>query len=246
MIKVQLEQLAVAFRVQHGIGATDPIRLKSLLSHLNVISIYKPLSGSFSGMAIKITEAQQAPVRFMLINSNHSKGKQHFTICHELYHLFIQKNFDAVACETGMFKKGTGEEYNADVFASYLLLPENGIKSLIPFDELAKDKIQLKTILKLEHYFSCSRSALLYRLKDLGLITSKCYDKYVVEVKKSAVAYGYSTDLYEPANENLVIGDYGELAKELFDRERISEMHYLSLLQDLGMNSEALAEMFHG
>jgi len=37
-------------------------------------------------------------------------------------------------------KKGNPEEYNADIFASYLLLPEAGIWEMIPESERTKIK----------------------------------------------------------------------------------------------------------
>lgn len=245
MNKFILEKKSDEFRKIHGIGSHDPIRLKSLLSQLNVITIYKPLSGEFSGMAIKIDDDNNS-IRFILVNSNHSRGKQHFTICHELYHLFMQEGFNSMACNTGQFSRNSGQEYDADRFASYLLLPESGIKALIPYEEMGKDKISLKTLLKIEHFYSCSRAALLYRLKDLELISSFKYNEYCSEVILSAVKHGYSTDLYEPGNANQVVGDYGILARELFDKEKISETHYFTLLQDLGMNAAKLEKMFNG
>lgn len=244
MNKLILEKYVSKFRAEHGLGADDPIRLKSLLSKLNVITVFKPLGENFSGMAIRI-DADDSPSRFIMVNSTHSKGKQHFTICHELYHLFIQQSFHSMVCNTAIFKKGTGEEFNADVFASYLLLPEHGLKSLIPDEELAKDKISLKTIVKIEHYFSCSRTALLYRLKDLSLITSSTYDRYCKNVKRSAIRYGYATDLYEPANQGLIIGDYGELARDLYENNIVSESHYFSLMKDSGMSESDLENLFN-
>lgn len=234
-----LEKKAIEFRKRAGLSETDPIRFRSLLNKLNVITVFRDLSADFSGMAIKLNED-----RFILVNSSHSLGKQHFTICHELYHLYVQENFSSMICHTGRFDKSNREEFNADRFASHLLLPESAIKELIPDKELSKDKIQLSTILKLEHYFSCSRAALLYKLKTLGLISSKSYDEFAVDVKRNAIKYGYSVDLYEKANNGLSIGDYGELARKLYDRELISESHYISLLYDLGMNNEYLDKIF--
>lgn len=243
--KVLLEKKAFEFRQLSGLGANDPIRLKSLLSKLNVITVFKPLSTEFSGMALKVTKGTSTS-RFILINNTHSLGKQHFTICHELYHLYIQSDFKSMICRTGLFNKSQGEEYNADVFASILLLPEQGVKALIPDNETtAKDKISLKTTLKIEHYYSCSRAALLFRLKDLNLITSKTYDEYFKNVKIGAIQNGYSSDLYNAGNENLVIGNYGEIARELFEKEAISESHYISLLTDLGMNEEDLVKLYN-
>ena len=36
--------------------------------------------------------------------------------------------------------------------------------------------------------------------------------------------------LYQPGNEGVVIGDFGEKARLLFEQERISEGHYVELL----------------
>lgn len=245
MNQLILEKKANDFRNQNGLGSNDSIRLKSLLYKLNILTVFKPLSAGFSGMALKIDKDGDIS-RFVLINSNKTLGHQHFTICHELYHLFVQEHFYSMVCTAGEFAKKNKEEYNADVFAAHLLLPENGIKSLIPDDELSKDKIKLKTILKIEHYFSCSRSALLYRLKDLGIISSGKWDALSHHVKRSAVEFGYSTGIYESGNHHEVIGDYGTLARELFEKESISESHYHSLLLDLGMNADEIEKLENG
>lgn len=245
MNQLILEKKAIEFRNRNGFGSNESIRLKSLLNKLNVLTVFKPLSAGFSGMALKIDKDNDVK-RFVLINSNKTLGHQHFTICHELYHLYIQENFHSMVCVAGEFTRKDKEEYNADVFAAHLLLPENGIKSLIPDDELSKDKIRLKTILKIEHYFSCSRSALLYRLKELGFISSSFLDEMSSHVKRSAVEFGYSTGIYESGNHHEVIGDYGTLARELFDKEIISESHYYSLLFDLGMNVDEIEKLENG
>ena len=230
-----LEKQAREFRSTNGYNDSNCIRLQSLLSALTVITIFKPLGEGFSGMAVKVGEGEDTK-RFILINSNHAIGKQHFTICHELYHLYIQQNFSSMVCTAGKFDSKGGEEFKADVFAAYLLLPEAGVKALIPNEELGLNKITLKTILKIEQYFSCSRRALLYRLKQLGIINGKHYDLFTVNIRKGAWEHGYNTALYKDGNQGVVIGDYGSLAKELFDTEKISEAHYHSLLQDLGQD----------
>jgi Zn-dependent peptidase ImmA (M78 family) len=227
---------AIEFRSELGFGNTDAIKLKSLLIKLDIIAVFKPLPERFSAMAIK-TEQKN----FILINSDHSIGRQNFSICHELYHLYIQKEFTPHHCKTGVFNKKLNYEYHADVFASYFLMPEDGILSLIPDEELKKDKILIDTILKIEHYFACSRTALLYRLKELNLISSKSFDHYSDSIKHVAKQYGYSTDLYESGNQGLIIGNYGSLAKHLYDSEKISEGHYHYLMHDIGidlLNSE--------
>lgn len=228
----KIEKEVSGFRAKYGFANFDPIRLKSLLIKLNVVTLFKPLSENFSGMAVKAGNTS-----FMLINSNHSIGRQHFSISHELYHLFIQENFTPHHCSAGTFNKKDSTEYHADLFAAYLLMPKEGIISLIPDQELGKDKIALETILKIEHYYSCSRNALLVRLKEIGLISQKTIEIYKLDIISSAKKYGYDDSLYRPGNKDVVVGNFGTLAKKLFDNEKISEGHYLELMNSIGFDA---------
>lgn len=224
-----------AFREAHGISPGEPIRLRSLLLKLGVHTVFKALSEEVSGMAIK-AESDGETHRFMLVNAAQSLGRQHFTMCHELYHLYVQENFTSRSCVTGLFnKKLDKEEFFADLFASHLLLPEESILDLIPSAELKKDKVKEDTLLKIEHYYSCSRFALLMRLKELGLASFNFIQEYKVDVKRQAKARGYDTRLYEAGNHGLIISDYGSKARALYEEDRISESHYLNLMLDIGV-----------
>ena len=225
-----LKKDASELRTELGYGISDSINLKNVLVKLDVIAVFKPLSDSFSGMAIKTNFKD-----FILINSNHSMGRQNFSICHELFHLYKDPDFTPHHSTAGNFIK-SNSEYRADIFASYFLLPEDGVLSLIPNNQLKKDSIGIETILKIEHYFGCSRSALLYRLKELTIITSKLYDTFCQSIISTARRNGYLTDLYEAGNSGLVLGDYGSLARSLLDYGKISEGHYIALMQDIGID----------
>ena len=112
--KLEIKNNASAFRKEFGYGETDPIRLDSFLLKKNILTVFKPLSSNLAGMAIKSINLDM----FIMVNQNHSLGKQHFTIAHELYHLFIQENFTSQRCITGLFDKQTDiEEEKADCFA---------------------------------------------------------------------------------------------------------------------------------
>lgn len=230
--KFIIERQVAEFRMDNGLSATEPITLKSLLLKLNILTIFRPLSENFSGMCLKDISGH----RFMLINSNQSKGRQHFTIAHELYHLCIEEKPTPHKCNPGCGSKNPVEQ-SADMFASSLLMPEAGLYQLIPENELNTKKITIATVLRLEHYFSVSRSALLYRLLQVKLITETMYSALCeTKAKHSAKCFGYDTALYEPANESLVIGDFGEKARLLFEQEKISEGHYLELLHKININ----------
>ena len=226
----EIEAQALKFRIQNHYNEFNPINCKKLLFKLNILTLYRPLSADFSGMCIKSGDK-----KFILINSNHSRGRQHFTIMHEIYHLFIQEDFSQKICSVGA---GGGDihEQRADSFASHFLMPRSGVINMIPEDELKKN-ISLLTILKLEKYFGVSHSACLNRLLFLELITRKRYEEFkTLQIKSEASKYGFDLDIYEKGNGGLVIGDYGIKAKTLFDDERISETHYSNLLKLIGID----------
>jgi Zn-dependent peptidase ImmA (M78 family) len=228
----EITTFATQFRSQNNLGLTEPIDTRRLLRKLELVAVFRPLSTGFSGMAQKTGD-----YRFMMINTAHPKGRQNFTICHELYHLYYQKNFTAVVCHTEEFRKKDKEEYNADCFAADLLIPEFGVLNMIPIAETQLNGITLPTLLKIEHTYGCSRSALLYRLRKIGLIDSQCYDLFSENVIRQAREHGYQPDLYLPTREPLeVIGDYGDKARKKFEEGTISESYYISLLQDIGID----------
>lgn len=225
-----VESQVSKFRQMTGLSDGEAVNLKSLLLKLKVLTIYRPLSDNFSGMSLKSGDK-----RFMLVNSNHPRCRQHFTIAHELYHLYIDPSptpHNCLACG-----KKSDVEQCADAFALMFLMPADGVRQMIPDNELLSGHVSLATVLRIGQYFSVSYSAVLNRLFDLKLIGRNEWDAFKeYPVKRTAREYGYDTSLYERGNENLVIGDFGEKARKLFDNERISEGHYLELLRKIGID----------
>lgn len=219
-----VESQVSKFRQMTGLSDSEAVNLKSLLLKLNVLTIYRPLSDNFSGMSLKSDDK-----RFMLVNSNHPKCRQHFTIAHELYHLYLDPN----PTPHNYMADGKKNEVEqcADAFALMFLMPADGVRQMIPDNELMAGRVSLASVLRIGHYFSVSFSAVLNRLYDLKLIDRVERDTLKeYPVKKTAREYGYDTALYESGNENLVIGDFGEKARRLFDGGKISEGHYMELL----------------
>jgi len=223
---------AFDFRKNNSLNDVEPINCKSLLLKLNVLTVYRPLSDDFSGMCLR-----KGDLKFMLLNSKHSRGKQHYTIAHEFYHLFCQVDFKPHTCNPGNTKGADASEKLADAFASELLMPEMGLKKMIPLQELGSKDISVSTILKLENYFSVSHSALIFRLRNLDLITPKQYEFLSqLKIKQTAKEYGFDLSLYESGNEGLVIGDFGIKAKQLYSDMKISESHYYELMNSIGID----------
>lgn len=168
------------FRNKQGLSSSEAINLKSLLLKLNILVLFRPLSESFSGMCLKGVNGYN----FMLINSSHTKGRQHFTIAHELYHLYIEDNPKPHRCNAGTKSKDYNEQC-ADLFASLLLMPKDAFFELLTDDELQKDGITVPNMVRLEQYFGVSRSALLYRLLNLELISEGNYLEYLNQINRN-------------------------------------------------------------
>lgn len=228
-----VERQVADFRNMCGLGSTDAIQLKSLLLKLNVATMYRPLSDNFAGMSIRDAIGN----RFMLVNSNNPIGRQHFTIAHELYHLFVESNPKPHMCTPDEGKDES--EKCADLFASMLLMPSDGLMQIMPQQELVSGRVSVATIVRAEHYFSVSRTAILNRLSDLGVITRGQRDELKhISALQSAKELGYDTALYKKGNENLFIGSLGEKAKKLFDEGKISEGHYIEVINKLNYGGE--------
>ena len=225
-----VESQASRFRRFAGLSDSEAVNLRSLLLKLNVLTLFRPMSDSFSGMSLKGNGQL-----FMLINSNQPICRQHFTISHELFHLFIEDNPVPHRCQAGG-KKNESEKC-ADAFALMFLMPADGVRQMIPEDELKQGKVSLATALKLGQYFGTSHSAVINRLSDLNLIGRNEREQLSgISVKRACREYGYDTSLYESGNEGRVIGDFGEKARKLFEADKISEGHYLELLHKIGID----------
>lgn len=220
------ENLAKRFRIDNGISLTEAISLKSLLRKLNILTLFKPLSDSFYGMSL----LSPSGLKFILINSNNPKGRQHFSIAHELYHLFLDDDPCPHVCKQNENEKNV-QEKNADLFAAALLMPEDGLREFVSTQEIKEKHLRLSTVIKMEQYFSVSRAAILFRLQNSNIISATEFTALQKNsVIESAQQHGYDTVLYRSGNEGLVIGDFGEKARMLYEQEVISEGHYQELL----------------
>jgi Zn-dependent peptidase ImmA (M78 family) len=234
-MEYKLRSNVADFRNRFGYNGFEPINFNSLLQRLDIITIFKPLSENFSGLSLKNGEE-----RFMLVNCNHPVGRQNFTIGHELYHLYYDKEFLPHICQTGLFPKKNVNERMADIFSSYLLLPDDGIFRLIPEEEIGKDLITLSTLLKIEQTYGSSRAALLKQLIKMDLLSKSFEEKYILQVKLGAQQYGYSTDLYKGSEERSILGTYGSLANKLYQNNRISESLFNELMLSIGIDMNEL------
>lgn len=232
MSKMSLDKaeiLASQLRSQLRISSTEPVNVKIIVRMLGILAVYRPLSDTLYGSSMKSADGKW---RFVLVNSNSMIGRQNFTIAHELYHLYFDEDPQPHFCRKGQLDDA---ERSANIFAGAFLMPKLGLIQHIPDKELLTRNISLNTILNLEALFGVSHTALMVRLKELKFITEKMYEYYSsLKITVEAKLRGFDTYLYAKGNEGLSIGDYGVKARELYERDIISEGHYVELLSKIG------------
>lgn len=142
-----------------------------------------------------------------------SIGRQRFSLTHELYHLYCDKDVSSKICPIETLRSNKVEK-SADQFASYLLIPQAALYNRIQEMKGAGNRrLTIEDVAKLEQYFGVSRHAILFRLQQEGeLSKSSAEGKDVIS---SAARLGYDTSLYKPTPKNVNKGTYGHYIKQV-------------------------------
>jgi len=232
--KSELSYQANELRKRLGEDLSSPIDVFAILQSQDGLTlVFYPLSEHISGMCVRTPGGDQ----LVAINSTFTHGRQRFSAAHELYHLFIQKEFQSVVCGKEIGAGKDEEEKNADVFASYFLAPNDALRSYLEHN-LKKDRerpISLEDVVRIEQYFRMSRQATLYRLVGDGFITLDFANTLKGNIIASARKLGFNEELYIPTpadRQYYTTGSYIKLAEQLNDRELISNGKYEELLLD--------------
>lgn len=227
-ITLAAEDLARKFRTDNGYSTSEPIIIKTLLMKLRILTMFRPLSENAYGLSTRSSDKED---KFILVNSGSSRGRQHFTVAHELYHLYIDEN-PRPHINRKDVKKDRSETM-ADAFASSLLMPIEGVIKVIPNEEIINRSVSLATVFSLEQYFRVSHQSMLYRLKRLGYISEDTLQSMLsIKIREVAPQYGiFDMSLYDKGNDSVMLSDYGIRAKILFDKDKISESHYNQLMK---------------
>jgi Zn-dependent peptidase ImmA (M78 family) len=221
------ETRAIKTRNEFGLSNTESINIFEVLKYNRKISIIRmPIESELYGLFIKKGEAQA-----ILINTNNSLGRQYFSAAHEYYHLKYEVNLNDNNEEL---------EKEADTFASYLLMPREGLNFHLKkrLTNKEKENIDISDCLHLENYFKISHHALVIRLKiDKHIGKRKCNQLLDFNICKEARKYGYSLNLYSPTSldKNVLIeSDYAELAEIALEKGKISQSRYSEYLLEGG------------
>lgn len=222
---------AIQLRKKLGEDGDSPVDIFALAQSIEGLTIvYYPMGENLSGMCIKAA----AECNVIAINSAMTVGRQRFSLAHEFYHLYYDENMSAVCVK----KIGAGNdiEKEADIFASYFLMPSAALRTRA--DELKlrnpDHRLTLKDIIRIQQYFGVSHHASVIRLKQEGLIRPGDAETLMTSgVRRLAESMGYGSDLYQPLPEEkryMTYGHYIEQAEKVLDRNLVSVGKYEELL----------------
>ena len=170
------------------------------------------------------------------INSNMSIGRQNFTLAHELYHLLYEENKNNfVICD---YSSESESEIEANIFASYLLIPYEGLKRYAKNRNISK--WTLDDVIAAEQYYQISHMALLFRLVEQNFITEEESEEFQnVKISHEARIRGFNDDLYYPSPEDrkyFSLGNYVKSVVKAYSSNKIS----------VGKKDELLLDGFRG
>lgn len=229
--KANLMTKAMQLRKELGEDSNSPVDVFSMAQNkVNLTLVYFPMGETLSGMCIKGESGNCV----IAINSAMSLGRQRFSLAHEFYHMCYDDNTVSVCGK----KIGDGKdiEKEADIFASYFLMPAAELESKAEFLAAKHDdgKLSLDDVIRLEQYFSVSHQAAVIRLKESAYMDRSRVEDYLANsVRYRAEMMGYSSELYRPLpteKQYKTYGQYIDLADQSLQNNLISKGKYEELL----------------
>ena len=209
--------LAEMLRHEWGIESFASINIRSLIyaNIRNLTVLWFPMKTNISGCCSKTQDD-----KIIFINTNHTVGRQNFTLAHELYHLLFEDIDDFIVCGVN---NNSQSERNADNFATTLLMPDSALYWFKNKNQI--DEWSLEDVIKCEQYYQVSRSTMLVRLKKMNWISQDQFDEFGFDVIMQADKLGYDTSLCKESPENQKYSSIGELIRlteKAYEREKIT------------------------
>lgn len=214
MINSEIIFKAESLRRSWDIDNVSPLDiLQSAMANIgNLTIVWFPMVDELSGCCRKTSDD-----KVICINSKHSKGRQNFTLAHEIYHLLFEDSKDSFVCNLNSDEES---EKNANNFASSLLIPNIALYEFMNRNSITK--WNLRDVIKCEQYFQISHIAMLCKLRRENLISYDEFLSFRHNVKRVAWNLGYDLSLYESTKEYYTLGEIIPLSNLAYDKKRIT------------------------
>jgi len=162
----------LALQTLEEAGETQvPIRVEMIAHHLGAEIRYEPFEHDVSGILFR--DGTSSPI--IGVNSANAPARQRFTIAHEIGHLemhegtlildrLVRVNFRDAASSSAT----VGQEIEANAFAACLLMPPDTVERRLEAALKGPGRSDDELVDRLAREFRVSRSAMEYRLINLG------------------------------------------------------------------------------
>lgn len=217
--RIELQRLASNLRESLGADLHAPIDVLSLATAtLNITVVFYPFEDQVSGLCIK-------KANLIAINSSTTKGRQNFSLAHQLYHYYIADSLPDLSTSP--------VEKEADLFATHLLIPDQTLNKLVNTMTDHKSKpLTLRNIIELEQYFKVSRQALLSRMIMDYYLSNEEAEPFRTDIIANAKLLGFDDSLYKIEPVAKTLGAYIPKAHSLKKQGIISQGKYEEYLLD--------------
>lgn len=239
----QAESLAESMRKKLELDNAPIKNIFSLLENQGIMVIRLPIKGGSLSGAIFCNKDDKSA--YILINSNHSIGRQNFTAAHEYCHYLIDTDEKPVIIDNNNHKSSI--EKRADCFAANFLMPKDGVLNFID-NVLAKKikRLEDDDIVRIREEFAVSWRAVIYRLNNLGFTFDKSVEKKIKQTahfNSLALRFGFESELSKGGIIKFPSVYYNLAFSAYFDKkislERLSEL----LLQSYEDTKDQIAEI---
>ncbi|MCB2141452.1 XRE family transcriptional regulator [bacterium] len=167
----EAEVAATTLRELWGLGKAPVASVTETLEECRIHVIEVETDNSFDGLSATVYDEDRAILAAAVITRLVKAGeRQRFNLLHELGHLVLKPTDDQKLNEKMAFR-----------FASAFLAPKDALLRLVGPH---RSVVSLPELLILKKRFGMSVQAILYRLKDLGVITPSHYRHWCMEINK--------------------------------------------------------------
>jgi Zn-dependent peptidase ImmA (M78 family) len=225
MISPDILFKAESLRLSWRINNTAPLNiLSTVLENMDDLTIlWFPMIDELSGCCAKTNQD-----KIICINSKHPKGRQNFTMAHELFHLLFDEDKNSFVCNVNSTEIS---EKKADKFAESLLIPDIALHEFICNHNIEKWK--MSDVIKCEQYFQISHTAMLCKLRRKKMISFEEFKTFKKDVKRNAWELGYDLELYQPTRNHYSLGNIIPLSKSLYNQNKITGGKLDEILMDI-------------
>ncbi len=159
---------ALRARQRVGLALTDPANAIDLAEKLGIQVWFQALP-SAEGVLIR------APHPIIQLSSLRPAGRMNFTCAHELAHYWFNHPGHIGAADNGpVLRENNDDEYQANMFAAYLLMPKTTVQFGFAQRGAKPDSASPLTVLTIATWLGVGYTTLIYHLRfNLGLITEE-------------------------------------------------------------------------